>query len=41
MFAVEDGAEARHAARWMGVDPQQYPHIAEWLSGGLSPRTGA
>lgn len=39
MFAVEDGAEARHAARWMGVDPQQYPHIAEWLSSGLSPRT--
>lgn len=39
VFAVENLKEARVASEWMGVDPNDYPHIAEWLSTGLSPQT--
>lgn len=39
MFGVEDPAEARLASAWMGVNPDQYPDIPEWLSMGLSPQT--
>jgi hypothetical protein len=39
MFGVEDPAEARLAAGWVGADPQLYPAVADWLSAGLSPRT--
>lgn len=38
MFSVEDLPEAKLASRWIGVDPDQYPHIPEWLSTGLSPQ---
>lgn len=38
VFGVEDVDEAKRAARWLGVDPDEYPDIPELLSTGLSPQ---